>query len=1056
MVHRGYFRVSNRTGDVRVCPDHSGVVSWLSKPSGCAGSIDGANGTLCREGLGGIYCRACSAELADDHFYHDAQRECLECGVSTSNGIWAVVVMIIFIASVLLVRRHAKGWLYAGVEKVMALTRRASASKLLASLMVTAKTLIGFYQVVSEVEAVFIMELPVTVVRIIKSFSWLDLSITDLIQLECRSLGGYLNQLRFTAAAPALLVLLLIIGALIREAFFEGKRGWELARGTTLRALPWVLFLTFLVVPDVTSLAFQAFRCECFGDESWLRSDYSLQCTSGGCNVEHRTSEYIHIRLAAWAVLWVYAMGIPCVYALLLRLSRRTIPDEEHAPLADALNFLHEDYRPSYYAWELSHLAHKLTTVGFASLILPGTLMQLVIVQLIMLAYLLLLIVLRPYRTAESGLLAVVEQISLLVFIVLCLIVKAEQLASLADGMTDEIHKRYFYDTELIANVMIGALGTAVTSAALVSIHQAAPIAMDAWHEAFASPLDVVVEKASSRGKRKESQTLAARVRARQKLRSVLDRKASTLCVPDILHASDADTNPVLLHHLAVANEKARVQRARQLADARSNREGSASSARPGRLEGALRKLKLELDEVVEEDTAESRARALQVQLKRHRGVQGLVWEDKAPEEVAEQRRRVREASRTVPLDDAEEQNQLRQLAAFRVRLQDRGWKGAEKITARTKWQLTRHMIAQGRAMEGVAEDEDEGMDPTRVGAAEPDHQHSHQEEPISTPQRMPADGFRLMRKSRLNQAGGGGCAGFMSTRTSKKGQAGSSEAGGSAARPGFMSMRKPKPSPAALSGSGSGSEPPQPPQPPQPQPPRPAIKSAEEKFRGSLREMSQHVDRNLGDGLVLSEAAAAAAERAIARRKRRASLTAGDDEWEDMIVKDRPRRETNTGLERDHTPLASVRGRGGVSERSGFRSKREGSTECSVQEGNAERSMREGSRSGRSMRERSLAERSAPRSAYTAERSKRSGRPGSSSSGPGGPSSASAVPEASGQPAPPDASDAGDFYAGSAGECFSTNGSYTQHESIVGVEEDDGAGITPLQHVDTTDSISA
>jgi len=91
-------------------------------------------------------------------------------------------------------------------------------------------------------------------------------------------------------------------------------------------------------------------------------------------------------------------------------------------------------------------------------------------------------------------------------------------------------------------------------------------------------------------------------------------------------------------------------------------------------------------------------------------------------------------------------------------------------------------------------------------------------------------------------------------------------------------------------------------------------LQSTEEKFRSSLREMGHVVDRNLGDGLVLTEAAAAAAQREMSRRKRRLSLTEGDDQWENMVVKDRPKRETNTGLERDHTPLEVVRGRRGGS----------------------------------------------------------------------------------------------------------------------------------------------
>ena len=37
VVHRGYFRISNSTADVRLCPDQTAVVSLFSKPSGCKG-----------------------------------------------------------------------------------------------------------------------------------------------------------------------------------------------------------------------------------------------------------------------------------------------------------------------------------------------------------------------------------------------------------------------------------------------------------------------------------------------------------------------------------------------------------------------------------------------------------------------------------------------------------------------------------------------------------------------------------------------------------------------------------------------------------------------------------------------------------------------------------------------------------------------------------------------------------------------------------------------------------------------------------------------------------
>ena len=62
----------------------------------------------------------------------------------------------------------------------------------------------------------------------------------------------------------------------------------------------------------MSSEAFQAFRCECFGDESWLRADYSLQCTTGGCPGDAgatNTPQYDEALGVAWTVIIVYAFA---------------------------------------------------------------------------------------------------------------------------------------------------------------------------------------------------------------------------------------------------------------------------------------------------------------------------------------------------------------------------------------------------------------------------------------------------------------------------------------------------------------------------------------------------------------------------------------------------------------------------------------------------------------------------------------------------------------------------------------------------------------------------
>ena len=133
--------------------------------------------------------------------------------------------------------------------------------------------------------------------------------VSALVALECLGVSGYTGRLRATAMAPLMIVFGSLVVAVGREAAAARRAGAEaptvvrgsvtagaggrkgggvrklrgLLRRAALRALPPSLFITFLVLPDVSLLAFQAFRCECFGDgadaESFLRADYALKCT---------------------------------------------------------------------------------------------------------------------------------------------------------------------------------------------------------------------------------------------------------------------------------------------------------------------------------------------------------------------------------------------------------------------------------------------------------------------------------------------------------------------------------------------------------------------------------------------------------------------------------------------------------------------------------------------------------------------------------------------------------------------------------------------------------
>ena len=681
-IQHGYWRLSNTTADVRLCPDHSTVALWRSKPTGCRGG-EGAGEALCRPGLGGIYCMACSAALAETHYYHNVEKECLECAETIPGVVWLLVSVLVLGLVVLLLRRHAGvtlrgriSSLHQALGRSLKALQELRASALWASLAVMARSLIGFYQIVSEVEEVFVIQLPLKVVQLIKSFSWLDLHLTNLVQLDCNGLGGYTTNLLMNAVMPVLLLLLTVLVAFACEAALTLNRGRELLRGAALRALPWMLFITFLVSTDICAYAFRAFRCECFGDESWLRADYSMQCTTNGCSDDAEatmTPEWLAARQTAWTVLWVYAMGVPCAYAVLLFHERNIIVAEEVAPLAGALAFLHDGYRPTCFWWELINVLRKLLTVGFATLIMPGSMDQLVIVLMLVLGFLMLQLRVKPYRAMDVALLAIVEEMSLMMFVVLCIIVKAEHILLQSPDevaeRTARLHTQFFYDTEVIANTMVGSLVVSVSVAAAFGLRRAGPIVLRGWQVAFASNMDYVSNRGPSAAERQK----ATRVAARAKFHAALQARAVVLEVPELILEEEADLNPVLVGEMEEAKAEVRLDKARQLAT------GQASTKRR-RLDGALRKLKIEVAEAKQEDQRAARFHALQLYLKKRRGVRQLVKEGMAPDEVEWQRRRMMKVSRKGPAVDPHEVRQLHEREAFRSGLESRGWVSAEAI----------------------------------------------------------------------------------------------------------------------------------------------------------------------------------------------------------------------------------------------------------------------------------------------------------------------------------------------------------------------------------------
>ena len=118
-----------------------------------------------------------------------------------------------------------------------------------------------------------------------------------------------------------------------------------------IRALPYLLHILFYAFPLVSSRAFQAFECEEFDDGTrFLRVDYSLDCND---------AEHGRVVSLAWVAIAIYPVCVPLLYLALLLSARKAILTEQPTALSRSLTFLHQDYAPSMFWWEMVEISKK-------------------------------------------------------------------------------------------------------------------------------------------------------------------------------------------------------------------------------------------------------------------------------------------------------------------------------------------------------------------------------------------------------------------------------------------------------------------------------------------------------------------------------------------------------------------------------------------------------------------------------------------------------------------------------------------------------------------------
>ena len=377
-VLRGYYRTSSTSSDLRRCPD-------FGDRSGCVGGVGGGEGP-CKPWLTGPYCRLCNV-TDTTRYYAASESSCLACKGNAELPIIVgvgVVLLAIFIG--LLWTRFSK------VSCAPCLARLGSRSARIfmqLSLRPKLKQLLGFYQVATRIADVYEVPMPRAVAALLSVFELVNLNIKGIgLPLQCLGLGSYEQQLATTMLLPVVLAIVGLLGSVVRSCCKGGSS--RLSNGF-LAALPWLLPLSFLVFPMVSSAAFRAFSCEAFDDgRLYLRADYAVECG---------TDTHARAKSLAWLGIALYPCGISALYIALMLCARRAILDEKSTSLSVALGFLTQDFEPAYFWWELLEAWKKLFLVGFLQLAAqPGSLEQLTLGFLLSIIYLLLVSVAQPFK----------------------------------------------------------------------------------------------------------------------------------------------------------------------------------------------------------------------------------------------------------------------------------------------------------------------------------------------------------------------------------------------------------------------------------------------------------------------------------------------------------------------------------------------------------------------------------------------------------------------------------------------------------------------------------
>jgi hypothetical protein len=238
----------------------------------------------------------------------------------------------------------------------------------------------------------------------------------DILALECMKQDQsaayvFFNTVYLWCIIPVAMSIVTVVIGVVRSMYATSSD----ERGQIKSQHVWcLLFLSYLVLPSVSSKQLKSLDCVAINNENYVRSETSINCSS---------NSYLEFRAVVVIFIVLYQL-VPILWTILLAVNRELLnpplytDDELHAvyvrdnnPSLFPLRFLFVDYKPSCWWFEIADMYRRIVLIGLLPLSSSRPSMRASLGFVLAVFSVILFRELKPYRDKFVNFLAYIAQV---------------------------------------------------------------------------------------------------------------------------------------------------------------------------------------------------------------------------------------------------------------------------------------------------------------------------------------------------------------------------------------------------------------------------------------------------------------------------------------------------------------------------------------------------------------------------------------------------------------------------------------------------------------------